>query len=139
MFTPGPLILTSVWQKLIETPDQQWGDLLEADTAGREDWRAPARRGDYPTPAHEIHDTEARAVWFGGYTRTYLERDLRDLSVVPSLVDFRRLMRAASLWIGNLVNQTGWVTTSALPSRPCIATWTCWRSPINSCTCPPIP
>jgi predicted AAA+ superfamily ATPase len=53
-----------------------------------------------------MSDAQARALWFDGYTRTYLERDLQDLSTVTSLVDFRRLMRAACLRLGGLVNQT---------------------------------
>ncbi len=64
------------------------------------------RRGGYPTPAHELQDDEARSLWLAGYAQTYLERDLRDLSAVASIVDFRRLMRAACLRIGSLVNQT---------------------------------
>ena len=47
-----------------------------------------------------------RAVWFEGYVRTYLERDLQALSSIAALPDFRRLMRAACLRLGQLVNQT---------------------------------
>src|SRR5436305_1866906 len=64
------------------------------------------RRGGYPTAAVELPGSEERAQWFAGYTRTYLERDLQDLSAVGSLVDFRRLMRMACLRLGGLVNQT---------------------------------
>jgi len=65
-----------------------------------------ARRGGYPTPALELKDREARSLWFAGYTQTYLERDLRDVATVSSLIDFRRLMRVACLRLGSLVNQT---------------------------------
>jgi uncharacterized protein len=95
-----------VWARLFESEDQTWRDLLEAETAEAEDWRDLARRGGYPIPAYELSDPEARALWFDGYTRTYLERDLQELSTVTSLVDFRRLMRAACLRLGNLVQQT---------------------------------
>ena len=47
-----------------------------------------------------------RAAWFAGYARTYLERDLQELSSISALPDFRRLMRAACLRLGQLVNQT---------------------------------
>lgn len=94
------------WARLFEAEDSSWRDLLEAETAEAEDWRDLARRGGYPIPAHELSDPEARALWFDGYTRTYLERDLQELSTVTSLVDFRRLMRAACLRLGNLVQQT---------------------------------
>lgn len=95
-----------LWSRLFETPDGQWRDLLEADTAGEEDWRRLASRGGYPVPAHDLADSESRTFWFDGYTRTYLERDLQELSTITSLVDFRRLMRAACLRLGNLVQQT---------------------------------
>jgi predicted AAA+ superfamily ATPase len=72
----------------------------------RGDWRAEARIGGYPTPALHLDDPDDRELWFAGYTQTYLERDLRDLANVASLVDFRRLMRAACLRAGNLANQT---------------------------------
>src|SRR5688572_9397917 len=49
--------------------------------------------------------TAARATWFAGNTKTYLERDLRDISSVTALPDLRRLMRAACLRLGQLVNQ----------------------------------
>lgn len=69
-----------------------------------EAWSALARRGGFPVPALELPSDLARATWFEGYVRTYLERDLRDLSNVQSLPDFRRLMRAAALRTGALVN-----------------------------------
>ncbi|MFW6192299.1 MAG: ATP-binding protein [Gemmatimonadota bacterium] len=49
---------------------------------------------------------EARGRWFDGYVQTYLERDLQSLRAVEHLPEFRRLMRAASLRIGQLLNQT---------------------------------
>jgi hypothetical protein len=59
-----------------------------------------------PVPAHELKTDDDRAVWFSGYVQTYLERDLQDLRAVQDLADFRRLMRAACLRIGGLLNQT---------------------------------
>lgn len=94
------------WDRLFASSDLDWKDLLLAETAPKEDWRALAVRGGYPVPAHDLADAEARALWFDGYTRTYLERDLQDLSTVTSLVDFRRLMRAACLRLGGMVHQT---------------------------------
>jgi uncharacterized protein len=43
--------------------------------------------------------------WLEGYVRTYLERDLRDLSQVESLIDFRRVMQGLALRTGNILNQ----------------------------------
>jgi hypothetical protein len=94
------------WSRLFAAKDRDWLDLLAAESAPEEDWRELALRGGYPTPAVELRGPEERAQWFAGYARTYLERDLQDLSAVGSLVDFRRLMRMACLRLGSLVNQT---------------------------------
>lgn len=94
------------WEELIGADEADWQDLFAADDTGPEDWRALARRGGFPTPALEMTTAADRSVWFEGYVRTYLERDLQTLSAVASLPDFRRLMRAACLRLGQLVNQT---------------------------------
>jgi predicted AAA+ superfamily ATPase len=94
------------WSRLLAVADRDWRATLEAESAPEEDWKALARRGGYPTPAYELEDPADRSAWFAGYTRTYLERDLQEISSVASLVDFRRLMRVACLRLGNLVNQT---------------------------------
>jgi predicted AAA+ superfamily ATPase len=53
-------------------------------------------------------DMESSAVlrWWEGYITTYLERDLRQLSQIESLPDFRRLMAALALRCGQILNQT---------------------------------
>lgn len=52
----------------------------------------------------ETNDTVLR--WWEGYVMTYLERDLRQLSQIDSLPDFRRLMVALALRCGQILNQT---------------------------------
>jgi predicted AAA+ superfamily ATPase len=44
--------------------------------------------------------------WWEGYVATYLERDLRQMSQVESLVDFRRVMELLALRTGQLLNQS---------------------------------
>ncbi len=44
-------------------------------------------------------------LWLEGYVRTYLERDLRELSQVESLVDFRKVMQTLALRTANILNQ----------------------------------
>lgn len=44
-------------------------------------------------------------LWLEGYVRTYLERDLRELSQVESLIDFRKVMQTLALRTGNILNQ----------------------------------
>jgi uncharacterized protein len=44
--------------------------------------------------------------WWDGYVTTYLERDLRQLSQIDSLLDFRRLMMLLALRSGQILNQS---------------------------------
>lgn len=104
-----------LWEDLVTAEDGEWLDRLRADSAGPEDWRALARRGGFPTPAVHMTMAAERAVWFEGYVRTYLERDLQTLSSITALPDFRRLMRAACFRLGQLVNQTELARDVALP------------------------
>jgi predicted AAA+ superfamily ATPase len=95
-----------LWEDLLAAPDGAWLDLLSAQPDAPEDWRVLARRGGFPTPAVHMRTARERSVWFDGYVRTYLERDLQELSSIVALPDFRRLMRAVCLRLGQLVNQT---------------------------------
>lgn len=93
-----------LWQDILETRAVSWYDLVGERTGPKEDWRDLARRGGYPTPAHELDTRSERDRWFRGYIETYLERDLQDLAAIDRLVDFRRLMKAACLRLGQLTN-----------------------------------
>ena len=110
------------WEELLDTPDEGWRDLLAAGDEYEEDWRALAYRGGFPTPAIELAGPAERAIWFDGYVRTYLERDLQDLATISSLPDFRRLMQAACLRLGQLLNQTELGRDVALP-QPTVHRW----------------
>jgi predicted AAA+ superfamily ATPase len=57
--------------------------------------------------------------WWEGYVATYLERDLRDLSQVDSLVDFRRLMELLSLRNSHVLNQSALARDAGL-SQPSV-------------------
>jgi len=103
------------WDALLEADDDAWLGVLEREGREEEDWRSLARRGGYPTPSVHMRRSSDRAVWFDGYVRTYLERDLQDLSSVAALPDFRRLMRAAALRLGQLANQSDLGRDVALP------------------------
>lgn len=95
-----------IWERLFEAPDDQWLEVVSGSGSTEDDWRALARRGGFPVPAVHLDSPEARAIWFDGYVQTYLERDLQALSSIAALPDFRRLMRAACLGLGRLVNQS---------------------------------
>jgi predicted AAA+ superfamily ATPase len=95
-----------IWPDLLGAKPSDWLELVEAQRARKEDWRETVLRGGYPTPALELDTAGDRTMWFAGYTRTYLERDLQEISSIAGLPDLRRLMRAACLRIGQLINQT---------------------------------
>lgn len=104
-----------LWQELLATEEGKWLDLLRAGDGTSEDWRLLVRRGGFPTPAVHMKRHADRVIWFEGYVRAYLERDLQTLSSIAALPDFRRLMRAACLRLGQLVNQTELARDVALP------------------------
>ncbi len=62
-------------------------------------------RGFMP-PLLFIKEEEKVPLFWESYVRTYLERDLRELSQIESIVDFRRVLAAFALRSGNLLNQT---------------------------------
>ena len=97
--TPG------IWDELLSEPVSGWVDLVESRPFPSTDWREEARVGGYPVPAVELGSDDARSLWFDGYLRTYLERDLQTMASIANLVDFRRLMRAACLRLGTMINQ----------------------------------
>src|SRR5688500_17314211 len=66
-----------LWQELIQSDPLDWVERIRADEAGEEDWRKLALRGGFPTPAVHMNTPADRAIWFDGYTRSYLDRDLR--------------------------------------------------------------
>lgn len=94
------------WDALLDAKEGKWRDVLESQVVPEEEWRELALRGGFPTPALDMRSAAERALWFDGYTRTYLERDLQDLAAITALPDFRRFMRAVCLRLGQLVNQT---------------------------------
>ena len=110
---------TGLWGELIEQPAADWYDLLHEQDSAAVDWQNEARRGGYPTPSVQLEFEEAREIWFDGYVRTYLERDLQDLAAIDNLIDFRRLMKAACHRLGSLLNQTELGRDTSIP-RPTV-------------------
>jgi len=93
------------WQQLLETPERDWFDLLENQTAQNQNWENMARSGGYPSAALDFQDREARSLWFGGYIQAYLERDLQGHTAPSSRIDLQRLLRAMCRRLGDLINQ----------------------------------
>ena len=96
---------TGPWSELVAAPFTRWPQVLDLHPGPEEPWTSAARLGGLPAPSYRITDEALRTSWYSGYVQTYLERDLQALRAVESLADFRRLMSAASLRIGSLVNQ----------------------------------
>lgn len=86
----------SLWDETLELtqPAQQPDtDLLEVMLRG------------FMPPIMEISSQRNVLNWLDGYVKTYLERDLRELSQVESLIDFRKVMQTLALRTGNILNQ----------------------------------
>ena len=104
-----------IWDELLAAKDDDWADIVRGQRVSAMDWTTLAQRGGYPTPALHLQSDPARSTWFAGYVRTYLERDLQEISSVTALPDLRRLMRAACLRLGQMLNQTELARDVALP------------------------
>ena len=104
-----------LWEELWHLDDRDWPERLHQELDRPADWRLLARRGGFPVPAVHLQQPEQRAIWFEGYVHTYLERDLQQLSTITALPDFRRLMQAATLRLGQLLNQSELGRDVALP------------------------
>ncbi|MGH7718353.1 MAG: ATP-binding protein [Gemmatimonadaceae bacterium] len=97
------LATTGTWTRFFELPFEEWRGAVAAADVAREDWREVVRRGGFPVPALHL-EVGARDEWFRGYVATYLERDLRDISAIEDLGDFRRAMQAFALRAGTPVS-----------------------------------
>ena len=103
-----------VWSSFLNEPTANWLDALKLYRQAQ-DWRDEIRASGYPTPATTLADDDARALWFDSYVRTYLERDLQDLTALDNVVDFRRLMRMAAHRLGSSINQTEIARDTQIP------------------------
>ncbi len=75
-------------------------------------------RGNMPSLLN-LPRLDAWLRWWEGYVATYLERDLRQLSQIDSLLDFRRVMELMALRSGQLLNQSE-VARDARTAQPTI-------------------
>lgn len=71
-------------------------------------------KGGYP-PAWFENDEVAREEWFKGYVRTYLERDVRDITNIRRLYDFQRFLSLAAFRCSQILNQAELAKDSGLP------------------------
>jgi predicted AAA+ superfamily ATPase len=66
-----------------------------------------------------LQDQQSWTRWWEGYVATYLERDLRQVSQIDALLDFRRMMELVALRSGQLLNQSE-VARDARLSQPTV-------------------
>ncbi len=81
-------------------------------------WQKWLLQGGF-APARNCKTEESRALWFGGYVKSYLERDLRQLSHIENLADFQRLMQVAAQRTGRLMNQADIARDAGLSHATC--------------------
>lgn len=58
-------------------------------------------------PLIQLSDRKNILLWWEGYVKTYLERDVREFSQIESLIDFRRVLESLAIRTGTILNQTG--------------------------------
>ncbi len=104
-----------LWEDLFRTKDGDCPDLIRSLNLPSADWREAARIGGFPVPALVLRDERSRSLWFENYVMTYLERDLRALSNISSLPDFRRIMRVASMRLGQILNESEIARQTGVP------------------------
>jgi len=62
-------------------------------------------KGYMPPLMHLTHRKDI-LLWWEGYIKTYLERDIRELTQIESLIDFKRVVDSLAIRTGNILNQT---------------------------------
>jgi predicted AAA+ superfamily ATPase len=83
---PGP------WAELLNARStKDLAHSLATTGPGSVDWAEQALVGGYP-PVVLAGLPRERSMWFEGYVRTYLERDLQEVASISALTDFRRVM-----------------------------------------------
>ncbi len=112
-----------------ETFQAQCPDILARALAG--DWPSESQLPEEPPdptslilrglmpPLLTLNTPQAWVRWWDGYVATYLERDLRQVSQIEALLDFRRLMEFTALRSGQLLNQSE-IARDAQLSQPTV-------------------
>lgn len=91
---------------------------LVARNDAQTSWESSFLSGGYPS-VMQLQSPEERSLWHSGYIKTYLERDLRMLGEISSIIDFQRLMRMAALRTARLLNQSELARDAGLSQSTC--------------------
>ncbi len=70
-------------------------------------------RGGYPSAWLEANNAP-RQDWFKAYVRTYLERDVRDLSRIQRLYDYQKFLSLAAFRCGQILNRSNLARDSGI-------------------------
>jgi hypothetical protein len=102
-------------------------DIVDLLLERRDPGRVNAVARDPSTQIHRGLLAPARThsdpvAWWDAYVRTYLERDLRDLSSIQSLPDFRRVMELLAVRSGAVLHETE-ISRQAAVSQPTVHRW----------------
>lgn len=86
----------SLWQKDLQLAEQV-ADFINP---------LPYMLRGFMPPIMSLQDLKDAILWWEGYLKTYVERDVRELSQIESLIDFRRVLDSLAIRTGNILNQT---------------------------------
>lgn len=104
-----------IWSELLSSQPGVWRDLVLGQVTPYEDWRDLARRGGFPPAAYGLRTNADRWLWFEGYWRTYLQRDVPEISAIENVPAFDTILRSVALRVGTIVNQTQLAREASLP------------------------
>lgn len=86
-----------------ETATRCW-EVLNGARPGKRSLEQAVWRGGYPSAWLEA-DEETRRDWFKAYIRTYLERDVRDLSRIQRLYEYQKFLSLAAFRCAQILNR----------------------------------
>lgn len=115
-------LTNSLWQNILQNPTQK-PDLLPSFmldplmTQKVMAWEHYLKFGGYPAIADQDMTIADRYLWLENYTRTYLERDVRDLASFRDLEPFVKLQYALAVQTGNLVNASALGNSIGISSK----------------------
>ena len=89
-------------------------DLFKKSKISREDFLSRILGGGYPEPSL-AKKVSHRDRWFKSYRKTYVERDIREISAIERVPDFNRLMTMAAARTGQALNLSDLGRDSGLP------------------------
>lgn len=119
-----PLTFYEIYSDLKETPKavrivscttpQKCWSLLKNIVPKEIDIEKVVFRGGYPT-AWLDNDDLSRQEWFKGYIRTYLERDVRDLSRIQRLYDYQKFLSLTAFRCSQVLSRSDLARDAGIP------------------------